>query len=205
MTPRLPPELADPLIDEPTNGTGDEPSAAPMSVPALIPPEGAQPTTVILRTKMVPIATGLTDPKQVLFCEEYARTGDAMLAITKAGIRSYEYTLPVLAQQLLAREDIRAAITAIKAASTPINIEVTRDTIIEDFQQIYQKAMDDSKLADAINAKRAQATVLGVMVVKTEITHKRSTKEMSDEELEKIARGDAVDVSFEDVTDEKSS
>jgi hypothetical protein len=140
------------------------------------------------------------DQDQV-FVETYVQSGDAMLACVKAGIRDHKYPMDVVAKRQLARPEIKAAITAyqkIKSANVPV--EVTRQSIIADMQDVYEKAIDQSQLSNAIAAKKLQAALLNLLQQNISITHTFRAEDLPDEELARIAgqgpvlEGTAVEV-----------
>lgn len=145
--------------------------------------------------------TPALDP-ETIFCQEYARSGDALEALATAGITnpessSVQYSRRVLADQLLQRADIQAAIRAIRAMDKAVEqIETTHRSIAADMERVFADAMKDKDFKAAISAKTLQANVLGLLEQKISITSRKSVEDMTDAELQAIlARsGKLIDV-----------
>lgn len=142
--------------------------------------------------------TGMTP--DAIFVREYVKTGDAMLATSRAGLNDSRYTLSVLAEHHLRRPEIQAAIEIAKELNRdarPSRMEYTRDLIIEDLERLHRDARDDGMYAPAISAKKVQAQLLGYLDQTVNVRHSVEPREMSTDELRrKIAelsgKGDAA-------------
>lgn len=122
------------------------------------------------------------------FAREFVRTGNAASAIQRARIQNPMYSMSVWAQKLLADEQIQALIEAarVEEETQPKRVkEFTRESIAEDFQAIYEKAMDTNALSPAVTAKAKQAELLGLMEKNVRVTVSTNVNEMSMEELER--------------------
>lgn len=145
--------------------------------------------------------TAALDP-ETIFCQEYARTGDALDALAASGITNpvdapMQYSRRVLADQLLQRADIQAAIKAIRAMDKAVEqIETTHRSIATDMERVFAEAMNGKDFKAAISAKTLQANVLGLLEQKISITSRKSVEDMTDQELQAIlARtGKLIDV-----------
>jgi hypothetical protein len=128
--------------------------------------------------------TGMTP--DAIFVREYVRTGDAMLATSRAGLNDSRYTLSVLAEHHLRRPEIQAAIEIAKQLNRdarPSGIQYTRELIIEDLERLHQDAKIDGAYAPAISAKKVQAQLLGYLDQTVNVRHSVEPREMSTDEL----------------------
>lgn len=128
--------------------------------------------------------TGMTP--DAIFVREYVRTGDAMLATSRAGLNDSRYTLSVLSEHHLRRPEIQAAIEIAKQLNRdvrPLGIEYTRELIIEDLERLHQDARIDGAYAPAISAKKVQAQLLGYLDQTVNVRHSVEPREMSTDEL----------------------
>lgn len=147
---------------------------------------------------MIPDTPSDADEKSdqdAVFVQQYLLTGDPITACIRAGIRDPRYPITVMADRQMKKPEIAAAIKAlakIDAAGAPM--EVTRESIVADMEDVYGKALTDGQYASAIGAKRMQAMLLGYMDQKLTINHSFKVEHMSDEQLLRIAAGNARDV-----------
>lgn len=128
--------------------------------------------------------TGMTP--DAVFVREYVKTGDAMLATSRAGLNDSRYTLSVLAEHHLRRPEIQAAIEIAKELNRdarPSGVHYTRDLIIEDLERLHRDARDDGAYAPAISAKKVQAQLLGYLDQTVNVRHSMEPREMSTDEL----------------------
>lgn len=128
--------------------------------------------------------TGMT--ADAVFVREYVKTGDAMLATSRAGLNDSRYTLSVLAEHHLRRPEIQAAIEIARELNRdmrPSGMEYTRDLIIEDLERLHQEAKSDGAYAPAISAKKVQAQLLGYLDQTVNVRHSVEPREMSTDEL----------------------
>lgn len=143
--------------------------------------------------------------KETIFCREYARSGDALEALTIAGIENegaIQYSRKTLADMLLARDDIQAAIKALRAIEqTTVDIETTHRSISQDMDVVFGAAMKKEDFKAAIAAKRLQADVLGLLEQRIHITSHKTIDQMSTEELRRIAARGMIDVTPTRVSD----
>lgn len=146
------------------------------------------------------------DP-ETIFCQEYAKSGDALDAFVTAGLAAdpgseMQYGKRVLADLLLQRADIQAAIKAIRAMDQAIEqIETTHRSIAADMERVFAEAMKGEDFKAAISAKTLQANVLGLLEQKISITGHKSVTDMTDAELLAIMKkgGKLIDVTPEKV------
>ena len=141
--------------------------------------------------------TGMTP--DAVFVREYVKTGDAMLATSRAGLNDSRYTLSVLAEHHLRRPEIQAAIEITRElhkGSRSVPAEYTRDLIIEDLEKLHQKASDDGAYAPAISAKKVQAQLLGYLDQTVNVRHSVEPREMTTDELRRriaeMSKGEAA-------------
>ena len=128
--------------------------------------------------------TGMTP--DAIFVREFVKTGDAMLATSRAGLNDSRYTLSVLAEHHLRRPEIQAAIEIAKELSRdakPSRMGYTRELIIEDLERLHRDARDDGMYAPAISAKKVQAQLLGYLDQTVNVRHSVEPREMTTDEL----------------------
>lgn len=140
-----------------------------------------------------------------IFVEQYLKTGNAMIACSRAGIRDPRYPMEVTAERTLQRPDIQFLIKAFGKLQVPEQpIEVTRETNIVDMQTVYEKALEDRQYGSAISAKKLQSLLMGVLTQNINVTHRHTVDNMSDDELMRIANQSdrkIIDVTPEDDDD----
>jgi hypothetical protein len=158
------------------------------------------------------IIPGLRREEEVDFCEQMARHGDAMLAAVRSGLCAGVTKDPrMVAEQALARPEIKAGIEVFKAAMDPAAaVEITRDSVIADIESIFQDARETKDYGAALAAKKLQAALMGLLVNRQmiDVAHHRDPKEMTTLQLEAFLRGQKViDVTPDDeplqLTDER--
>lgn len=132
-------------------------------------------------TKMTPDA---------IFVREYVRTGDEILAVSRAGLNDSRYALSVVAEYHLARPEIQAAISIQRELSKDLETArrrmlggYSRELILDDLENLHQKAKEDGAYAPAISAKKVQAQLMGYLDQTVHITHSVEPREMSTDEL----------------------
>lgn len=133
--------------------------------------------------------------QDAVFVEQYVLTGDAVTACIRAGIRDARYPITVIAERTLNRPEIAAAVNALKKIGTSAQpLEVTRESIIADMEEVYQKALTDGQYASAIGSKKLQSMLLGLLQTQININHSHRVDMMTDEQLMRIAGGQARDI-----------
>lgn len=121
-----------------------------------------------------------------VFVREYVKTGDALLAVSRAGLGDSRYALSVVAEYHLGRPEIQAAIAIQRdLAKTEKRREegYTLDLILDDLENLHQKAKEDGAYAPAISAKKVQAQLLGYLDQTVNIRHSVVPREMTTDEL----------------------
>lgn len=148
-----------------------------------------------------------TTTPDIIFCEEYAAHGDAVLACVRAGISDPRFTVEVVAGRMLARPEIRASLDALSRArgERPPEVEITRESIVADLQYVYEDAIRNGDRQAAIAAKKLQAGMRGLLIERKQIDVRRRIEEFTTDELLAIAqKGRAVDVEYEEVDGDPS-
>jgi hypothetical protein len=142
-----------------------------------------------------------TDPedesdKLAIFVEHYRRTSDAVASVQRAGMRDLRFDIRVFAERTLARQEVQDALRGMGEIDPNVSapMEITRESLINDMQEIYDKALTDGQYASAIQSKRLQAHLTGHLVEEVKITHSYDVKQMTDAQLEQIARAGLRDV-----------
>lgn len=144
----------------------------------------------------------LVSDQDRLFCEEMILSNDPLYAAMRAGIREPGTELRVIAQKMIERPDIQAAIAELKRQNKYAQpIEITNRSIAEDMERVYDAAFRDKDWKAAISAKSTQAQMLGLLVNKVEISRKRDVGELTTEELRAIVAGKVIEGVSERVED----
>lgn len=153
----------------------------------------------------------MTDPvfndpeKLAIFVQEYVRLDgqeDAhVIAITRADLRNPQYHPATLADRLLAKPEIQAAIQAVRNVYKPQrSTDVSADTLINDMEAMYQKCVDERQYTPAISAKKMQAELLGLLKKDITVNVKHTVTSMTDAQLEAIAKRAPIDGEFTEVS-----
>lgn len=153
----------------------------------------------------------LQDPdKLATFVTEYLRNEgkeDAgILAVTAADLRHPQYLPHSIAEYLLATPEIQAACKAARSLTKPAAVKkVSAETISQDMEVIYQRALDDRQYTAAIAAKNTQAKMHGLDQTTVNIHHTLSVENMTTAQLMKIAAQAApvIEADYVDVTPAK--
>lgn len=133
--------------------------------------------------------------KDAVFVEQYRLTGDAVQACIRAGIRDPRYPITVIAARTLQRPEIAGALAALKRIETSaLPLEVTRESVVADMEEVFQRALSDGQYASAVGAKKLQGMLLGLLDQKLIISHSLKVELMSDDQLMRIASGSMRDV-----------
>jgi hypothetical protein len=125
------------------------------------------------------------------FAREFVRTGNAVTAIQKSRVHNPMYRMSVWAERLLADPEIQKMIEEAERefASLPAvqqrHREYTRESIADDFQNLYEMAVEQGNVSPAVTAKAKQAELLGMMEKNVRVTVTTNVAEMSMEELER--------------------
>lgn len=137
------------------------------------------------------------------FIEVYMKTRDPMLAYVQAGISDPRFTATIAAQNYLRKPEIAAAIAALEklgalAANTDPRVEITRESVIADFQTIFEKSMASGNFASANTSKKMHALILGLVKTEVNVNHRITAGDLSDSELQRIAsqKGPVIDGEF---------
>ena len=126
--------------------------------------------------------------RDAMFVKVYLQTGDGLDACKRAGFIVNGYDDRTVAEYLLDRCDIQEAIKLAREnkGSKPAAVEITRESIISDLNDIHKQAMVDGDYTPAIAAKKLQAQLMGVLQENVQVTHKMDVTRMTDEQLMKL-------------------
>lgn len=122
------------------------------------------------------------------FARQYVKTGNSVSALQRSRVKNPEYRAIVWAERLLARSDVKRYVLEAQAESKTVvqkERSFTRESLAEDFQDIYEKAMELEELSPAVAAKSKQAELMGLMEKNVRISVTTSVKDMSMEDLER--------------------
>ena len=125
------------------------------------------------------------------FAREFVRTGNAVTAIQKSRVHNPMYRMSAWAERLLADPEVQTMIKDAERelASLPVvqqrQREYTRESIADDFQNLYEMAVEQGNVSPAVTAKAKQAELLGMMEKNVRVTVTTNVAEMSMEELER--------------------
>jgi len=141
-----------------------------------------------------------------IFVREYVKTGDEMLAVSRAGLTDSRYALNVMAEYHLSRPEIQAAIAIQKQLAKADEKRRARlaggyslQLILDDLESLHLQAKEDGAFAPAISAKKVQAQMLGYLDKTVHVTHSVEPREMTTDELRRrIAELSGDRVALED-------
>lgn len=145
------------------------------------------------------------DPEHLAtFVQEYVRREgqpDAgVAAVVASQLRMPQWLPHQVAEMLLARSEIQAAIRAAKSFyKPPESKDVSADSISLDMEDVFQQAMSARQFTAAIGAKKIQAEILGILTKHIDINVRHTLTTMTDSELEAIAKRGAIDAEFTEV------
>ncbi len=147
------------------------------------------------------------DPDQdAVFVERFVDTNDPVLACVQAGISDNRFPIQVVAERQLARAEIKAAIAALQKirASSKASVEITRESVLADMQNVYEKALADREYNSAIAAKKLQAALAGWLTATLNINHRHTVDDLGTAELMRIAsQGRVIDGDYEEVPQQR--
>lgn len=144
----------------------------------LVPPD----ETRLIGETVEQVAT-LSDA-DLVFVETYVRTGDAVTAMVRAGIKNPLYNGEVVAEMTLERPEIAAAVELIrKTTKKGPPVALTRDSLSAMSQRVYDAAMATGDNAGAVAALKLTASLQGYLIERKEIVHRRNAADLTDEEL----------------------
>lgn len=128
----------------------------------------------------------ITSPQQDdIFAKIYVRTGDAVQAATQARIVAHGYDIRDVAAYNLERSETKRAIAKVRDKSTQ-SMDITRESIETDLQEVYQRALDAGDFAPAITAKKTQAQLKGYLDQNITLNVKHDVSGYTDAQLEKM-------------------
>ena len=126
--------------------------------------------------------------RDAMFVKVYLQTGDGLDACKRAGFIINGYDDRTVAEYLLDRCDIQEAIKLARESkgSKPASVDITRESIISDLNEIHRSAMFDKDYTPAIAAKKLQAQLMGVLQENVQVTHKMDVTRMTDDQLMRL-------------------
>lgn len=144
------------------------------------------------------------DPEKLaVFVQEYIRReqqADAgVVAVISSGLRHPQYLPHHVAEYLLGKPEIQAAIKAVRSFYKPADVkEVSAQSLLTDAEDVYQRCVDDRQYNAAISAKKLQAEILGILKQQVDV-NVRHVVTMSDSDLERVARSGIIDGEYKEV------
>lgn len=148
-----------------------------------------------------------TDPERdEIFVKNYVRSRDAVDACTKARIFVPGYDIRDVAVYQLAKPEIQRAISKAEATkATEAPAEISKDSIVNDLQDVYERSSLAGEFQSAITAKKTQAQLLGYLEQNITLTVKNDVSSLTDAEIEKRLlalqkQSKVIDGEFKDVT-----
>ena len=126
------------------------------------------------------------DPERLRdFAREFVRTGNAVTAAQSARVLNILYSARVWTDRLLRRPDVQGWVAEARAEGVDKPRPVTRETIADDLQEVFEQALPSGAFAAAVSAKKTQAEVLGLLEKNVRVTFGRDVKELSMDEIER--------------------
>lgn len=125
------------------------------------------------------------EERDEIFVQEYVKLRAAKkknageLACVRAGITNSEYSMSVIAERQLAKVSIQREIKKLEETEVEVErTEVSRDLILGELQDIYQKALKDKSYPSAISAVKTQAQLLGMLDQTVNVNHTVTAKDL---------------------------
>lgn len=126
------------------------------------------------------------DPeKDPQFVKIYLQTGDALDAYTRCRYQAHGYEARTAAAWLLERADIQLALKTAEMLKPKAPVDITRESIVSDLENIHARAVAESDYTPAIAAKKLQAQLSGYLAENVTIMHRLDITAMSDAEIMK--------------------
>lgn len=138
------------------------------------------------------------------FVQEYVRRENqpdaGPVAVIASGMRDPMWLPHQVAERLLAKPEIQAAIKALRTVYRPAEMkEVSVDSVSADLEQVYQEAKDARQFTAAIAAKKVQAELHKLINKDVNVNVRHTVGNMSDADLEAIAKRAPIDAEFTEV------
>lgn len=154
---------------------------------------------------MIEVTT--TTEQDSVFIETVIGTSDPIAACVAANIISPEWPVTVVARIMMERPEIEAAINTLKrlkrdGVSSP---QITRESIIADMQNVYEKCMLTGDTKAAIASKRLQAELNQWLDKNITVTHRHDPTQLTEAQLLAIINSKPIDGEWTDVTDKKEA
>jgi phage terminase small subunit len=132
-------------------------------------------------------------PKQERFCLAYIETGVASEAYRQAynAENMGGATIRVKACNLLKKEKVKARVAALHAHHRKRH-DVTVDSLTAQLDRDHALAHKNKQAGAAVSATMGKAKLHGFLVDKVEATTGNKPSQMTDQELEAIARGEPL-------------
>lgn len=129
------------------------------------------------------------DADQV-FIESYLKLegrddAPAITAYRRAGYFDPAYPVAVAAERTLRRLSDKIEFARSKFSSL-IKTERSRESVLSDIDAVFQSALADKDHSAAINAKRLEAQLQGLLQENVTVTHRMEISQFTDEQLLKI-------------------
>ena len=100
-------------------------------------------------------------------------------------------TIRVKACNLLKKEKVRSQVDALRADHRERHA-VTVDSLTAQLDRDHELAHKNKQAGAAVSATMGKAKLHGLLVDKREVAHKNKPSQMTDQELEAIARGETL-------------
>jgi len=142
--------------------------------------------------------------KDALFAMTYVETGDPVVAAMRAEIHDGSMSIIATAEHYLARPEIKAAVQVIQTLTRDnAPVKITRESIVESTQTVFEKALTDRQYGSAISALKLQSALLGLLEQKVTVSHNYDVKFMSTSELQRMLDGHPeIEGQYRDITDD---
>ena len=125
-----------------------------------------------------------------IFVREYVKlralkkANAAELACVRAGITNSEYSMRVVAERQLAKVGVQRQIMVLEERGVEVERqEISRDLLLDELQDVYQKALSANNFSSSISAIKTQAQLLGMLDQTVNVNHTVSAKDLDLETL----------------------
>lgn len=144
------------------------------------------------------------DPaKMEILAREYVMTGQALLAAMRSGIKLGELPMFEVANELMKRPDVKAAIREMRKQLKGVapDVAITKLSIAQDLQEVFDSAYAAEDWRSCISAKSEQAKILGFMIQKVEVSTPTDPDQMTTAQLEAYLKQMTIEGDSERVID----
>lgn len=139
--------------------------------------------------------------KDAIFVMQYVETGDPIVAAIRANLQEAGCSIFVTIDRMLARPEIQAGIKTVESITRLLpTAKVTSASLVAEAHDVYEKSLTDRQYASALGAIKLKAALLGLLEQRVNVSHTYNVKDMSTDELRRIAAGNVLEGDYTDIS-----